>query len=610
LSCVRFCLVISALCCARLPAQAAERTRVELRQFTDRAGDLKVPTITGNDWFFRLPEHVAPATECKLKLLMPHVETLRWVTLLGTNTFHVMVNGQMVWKLSNDAQHIAGALPIFADVNVPEYLFLPGWNRVTVSWNSPPPEQRSNLTPAFDEKDRPASEPGKMDLRWLSHIKGHIELAFERLPVFPELRRFPDSLVEERLLDLQRRRGPIVSLLLPSEIANVHARGCAIVAARFGQINYINSQDCKVTTLERWRSESSARNGVMIGTRSELSSVPLPSNVVTRLRAVRAEEGLLAEIITPAATRWVIASGADDTGLEKALLCLGDPGVLNILEPGPTIVSAMPAHAASAPAPPGAAEPSGLEQLRDILVPDTSLRRTAFLLPEAPSTDDIAVLFNIALHLGRGEAKSVSPEACLFGSEGTRLVNRRVLFFSPMVDWPGVVRNARVAVRQVSLDTVEIQGRNYPTSSFEPSLAMLQLVASPWNKHEFALIGGGWQSSAGQALLQIFTNAAPAGRLFGNLCAVDALGRVVAFDTRRPSNESLADRIRTHIPRDTTASETLGRLDKQESLSARSAYLNRIVFYSGLSLMLLLIAARVVLTWHNIRQHSRALAAG
>jgi hypothetical protein len=584
LSCKRLCAILGGLwfaCAWQWPAYALEHLRIDLV----RSGTETFPADTAiKNFFFRIPGHISAARGSELSLVMRGSGQL-W---RGITAVRLAVNGETVGSVSIDARNVTStnSVLVLAQTAIPEHLLGGGWNRVALIF-----DQR--------EEDR---EILKQSSWSISRAEAQVSLAFERLPLFPELRRFPESLAEQRLtpapIDLRRIArvtDPSVSVLLPVPLRNAHLRGCAIVATRLGQVDYLSEGDCKLATIEHWTAESAVRNGVVIGTRTELPSIPLPDNVMAAIAGLREQEGLLAEIITADATRWVLATGADDTGLEKALLCLGSADALNSLPPSPAVISEAPPKSVVPPkSPTGLKDEPGLQHLHNILVPDPSFRNTAFVLPEKAGIDDARVMFSVAMHLGgqTSESRVRWPEACLNGSGDARIANRRVLFLGPLAEWDKV----RLAIRQIDPETVEILGRRHSISSFEPSLALLQLASSPAGGEPMMVFGGGWRSSGGNELLQLFANAAPAGRLFGNLAAGDVAGRVVSFDTRRFSSESFADRLRQHIPPGVSFSETTRRIRSHEAAMARSHKLNGLVFYAGLALMVLLISARLVLS--------------
>lgn len=548
------------------------------------------------EMFFRIPEHVVPEQESQLNLALRGSGEL-WPAVSGVR---VSVNGERLAKADIDARHVAGInlyLPIRCAV--PGEALMVGWNRISLEFSI---RQLSEL-----EKD------SLNESSWFM-TKGdcNLMLQFERLPIFPELRRFPEQLVEEKLLQpdtdlsrIARMISPTLSILLPPEPANAHLRGCAIIGARLGQLDYLAEPHCRLSTLENWFAESPARNGVVIGTRDELASLQLPEEITTAFAALQAGEGLLAEVLLPLGQRrWVIASGADEAGLEKAVLTLGSTVALATLPPGPAAIRQAPSvnHLTHS------SHPSHLSHLNETLAADPSLRNVAFLVPPRMSDEEKRMLFGLSVLLGSRTASSpVSwPEACVYGSEPSRLKDRTVLLLGSVPQWNLALPPAtRLPLRVDQSDGVRIQGRSYRVSTFEPSLVFVQSIASPWDEQERLFVIGGWQGFSVPEVKRLFTEAAPSGQLFGNIAAMDSQGRVAAYDTRRPGTESFAERLNRVIPPGVNAADSTTGLVQYKQRVDRSKQWNRIVFYSGLGLMTLLVAARLALMWDRARTRAR-----
>jgi len=167
--------------------------------------------------------------------------------------------------------------------------------------------------------------------------------------LFPELVRFPGSFAEEKLLRPPDSKAdtaaPTLTLLVPTSRRDVHLRACAVIAARLGQLGYLSAEDCRVAWLENWQAENQERNGIAVGVRDELTSLSLPTNIGDKLASLQPGQGLIAEFITdtlPNHRRWLLLAGADDSGLENAVLTLGSAPALAAAPPNPILIDATP----------------------------------------------------------------------------------------------------------------------------------------------------------------------------------------------------------------------------------------------------------------------------
>ncbi len=258
----------------------------------------------------------------------------------------------------------------------------------------------------------------------------------------------------------------------------------------------------------------------------------------------------------------------------------------------------------------------GLNQIGRVLLRDCFLRRAAFLLPASASLEEAQMLFDLAMNLGRNLPSSpvLWPEACSYGSatppSPLRLRGRAVLLLGSAGQWNSALPpGARLPVELAPNETgiVRMQGRHSRIADFEPSLMFVQLTPSPWSVEETMLVAGGWRDFATPALKQLLVQAAPAGVMFGNLCAMDANGRAAAYDTRQPSAESFAERIQRRIPAGLSVAETNLRLHDQELRGQQSARVNRLMMYACGVLLLLFVGVRLALLWDRERSRRKSM---
>src|SRR5438046_6653649 len=175
-------IVVIALLCFLLPGRtwcAVERSSIPL---FSAEGVQRIPADTRTkSIFFQLPEHVSieTNTELKLVLLGPSPElpadlftitvALNGVTLLTRPAAGVPNPGVAAQRVELAAQAGEAALR--------------GWNRIDIGF-APTKNITNDLAQAF----------------WLlSRSECKLSLAFSRLPLFPELGRFPASFAEEKL---------------------------------------------------------------------------------------------------------------------------------------------------------------------------------------------------------------------------------------------------------------------------------------------------------------------------------------------------------------------------------------------------------------------------
>ena len=295
--------------------------------------------LSKKDYAFKLPEHVRlePGSELTLlwqasPLLLPDVSTMS-VQLNNRDITSVRLGTK---KENPDAQDRGKiSVPLAAD------MLQPGWNRVTVSCLL-----QTTQSPCRDV-DNPAA--------WVELGAGsRIQVACSQTALFPEIQRFPESLTEPALMNLaefrrsasQTRPEPVVSLLVPSEAGEAELRTLLIAASRMGQTIYTDPAAVQVKEISAFAGESTARNGMLIGVRSHLTKTPLPPDVQKCLESLGEGEGMVAEIITGPADsqrRWMLISGADSEGLEKAAQTIGSETALRNVPSNPWIITAAPA---------------------------------------------------------------------------------------------------------------------------------------------------------------------------------------------------------------------------------------------------------------------------
>ena len=384
------------------PLCAAERIDIPL---FEAAVDALPAHESQKELLFRLPENIAfePGSELRLGL--------RSTANLPADQFSVSLsfNGERLATRRANGQATAPVERIQLTAAVPERLILASWNRVTIALVPPATLTRNILR-------------GSTFL--LRRSECVLSLSYSRFPSFPEFARFPATFIEEKLLHADPTPStPLVTIALPAELRDVHLRACAVIGARLGQLGYLAETDYAIvrTNLNSWTAPN--RNWIVIGRWDEISGFGPATNCAAS-RPLRFGEGMLAECIIGSGARvhrGLLVTGADDSGLEKALLTLGSSAALAEIAPSPAIITTLPQ------VPPRLLEtlkssPSfhevgadvrNLSQAASLLIPDPVLDRLAFVVPLRASIEELRMLIDLGAYAGSRmpEAPALRPEA-------------------------------------------------------------------------------------------------------------------------------------------------------------------------------------------------------
>jgi hypothetical protein len=679
------------------------------------AENLQLPLMTepvrpisgASEFVIALPRHITLQPRSRLTFVL-HFRTPPGAP---SETLPIFVNGQ---ELQPRFIADAPALALRIEADVPESLLAAGLNTIG------------------------AVLPRQFGTCEVRRAESHLALNFERVPLFPELRRFPESVTEEKLLRGETESST-VSIILPAARRDVHLRGCAIIGARFGQQRYFGEADFDLVEIANWPSAEN-RNAIVVGRTDEIASLPFLAPIAEKLSALEKERGLLAEFVLgdfPNQRRWIVATGSDDAGLENALLTLGSTPALNALPPSPVEITPapevtlqtevlarpsrsqtsfkdlgwreievgrLPAHRFGWRLPPGytlelgeltlnffhpkeissgyleiylgphqlggvaltpdnaeggsakfnlpeavrgsdpamftfraittnvqhqgpiaivlgnstletmiqPARVEGLQHLDTLLMRDSFLRKTAFVLPGTPTLAEAKFVADLARRLGRLVPSSplLWPEACTFESGGAparkSLNGRSAVVFAPVVQWRNAVpENTPLVIDPVGRDAVRIQGRRHRIASFEPSVTLVQLVPAPWSANEFLITVGGWHDVDLSAAKRLITLAAGEGAIYGNTAALDSRGRFVAHDSRRPARDYFAQRLRHQIPAGLTVEETVRRVSEASARREQSLFINRFLAWFVGIVIAATVLGRLLLVWERGRHYKR-----
>lgn len=202
----------------------------------------------------------------------------------------------------------------------------------------------------------------------------------------------------------------------------------------------------------------------------------------------------------------------------------------------------------------------GLERLRDAVMSDYFLRRTALVVPASPGPSELGMIQTIVMQLGAWapSAPVLWPQVTA-RRDGGRLQGRTALVLGSASQWSEQVGDATLGIHTSaqSPGSVSMQGRTMEVSAFEPSLTFAQMIPSPWSKGNVAVVAGGWNAWATPTLQRLLTDPVVLSRLAGNLAAVDVKGRVVAYNTNKSQQESFSDRILRFAGSGETAEDSL-----------------------------------------------------
>jgi len=110
---------------------------------------------------------------------------------------------------------------------------------------------------------------------------------------------------------------------------------------------------------------------------------------------------------------------------------------------------------------------------------------------------------------------------------------------------------------------------------------------------------GSWHDFDSPTLLSLLTDAKIAGELHGNICALDADGRLASYDSRSPAPDSLAERIHSRIPTGLSAEETRERVEEQKAQQRLQGWINGVVSYACGVVFALIVGCRVLLMWER-----------
>jgi hypothetical protein len=252
--------------------------------------------------------------------------------------------------------------------------------------------------------------------------------------------------------------------------------------------------------------------------------------------------------------------------------------------------------------------------LQEFLLVDPLARQAAVALPAAPSLEQVDFLVSIGLQLGRSLPAApvlwpllvtYKPGAAI---EPGRLQGRNVLLLGALFQWgPALPADAAPALvlESPEADSLLVQGRRQKRAELDSTLSFAQLLSSPWSATNVVVCVGGWRDYAIPSSRRMLFDPASPLVLLGNLGAMDELGRGAAMDLGE-SGPSFVERVKNRLSPPAGANAGAKPI-RAESVSLRVRRSNRGLSMTCGTVLVLLVAIRLGLTWQQTRLRKAAL---
>jgi len=194
-----------------------------------------------------------------------------------------------------------------------------------------------------------------------------------------------------------------------------------------------------------------------------------------------------------------------------------------------------------------------LSRLNLLCLRDAFLRRTALLVPEEPDAKRNDLVKVIGLHLGSRlpSMPVLWPQLATYGPEAppetARVEKRSGLVLGSAFQWPEAFGGkSRLIVEGGGThgDQMLLRGEKVAVTDFDPALAFVQLVGSPWTSGEYFAAIGGIEGFGENATVDLLTKPEIYEQLRGNVSAIDADNRLVTYDVRSVQEVSLSEQMR------------------------------------------------------------------
>lgn len=502
---------------------------------------------------FLLPRHIELKPGAQLQLRLTGSPLLKSGGSIVTIELNDRTITALPWENPPPGQARELTLPLV------EGVLQPGWNKVRA---------RAKLASTLDEppgSDNPAA--------WLQFESGtSVEIPWAREGMFPELARFPSSLVEEQAL----RQGPsnqeTLTILLPENPDESELRALLIACGRLGQSSWLESDNIRIGTLADWPELKSQGFGVVIGLNRELQELDLPATTREAVNKLQEGQGFLADLAgEDDCSRWILASGADPSGLDKAAQALGSSRSIKKAPSNQWIVADAPVvalvdetvAAQTAIEARRSSEPNDLSEFRSIGASDPLLKSTVVIVPSENSPARQEILKILGVEWGRrfSDSPVFWPEVATYGdgkpASAARVGKRSGYVFGSARQWMGAFgKNGLLAVDADSHGLLRLRNDRVVSGEDDGDWCFVQWVPSPWSPGEDFVVLGGARDFGGDALVRTLTIPETIDRLAGTVAAVDADGRVICYDTRTAQPFSLSEKLSQERKQDPGAIDT------------------------------------------------------
>jgi hypothetical protein len=135
----------------------------------------------------------------------------------------------------------------------------------------------------------------------------------------------------------------------------------------------------------------------------------------------------------------------------------------------------------------------------------------------------------------------------------------------------------------------------------------MQMISAPWSDKDWLVMAGGWQDMDLNATKRLIASAPSAGRIYGNMAAMDDEERFAAHDSRQPGLEYFAQRLRQQIPAGLTAEQTARRAGGADGRREHSLYINRLLTWFVGIFIAVIVLGRLVLARERTRRYRKTL---
>jgi hypothetical protein len=242
-----------------------------------------------------------------------------------------------------------------------------------------------------------------------------------------------------------------------------------------------------------------------------------------------------------------------------------------------------------------------LDRLGFVLLRDAFLRRALVLLPQEHTAEDLDIVKNVALYLGRNlpSMPILWPEGALYSADkpvSKDLVSTRsVLLLGNAEQWKlALPKDTTLSMSsEESVAGMRIQGKTVQYSDLSDSLVFAQFIDSPWNANDCVAIVGGVRNVGGKTATDLLTMQDIQDRLTGTASGLDNEGRIFSYDTRTAEPHSLASRIQEQIPPGMTHEETMEELTLKDKIRDYLTTRNVIIGVAVLLFVLFMMSMQV-----------------